>query len=561
MKSLRSLPAAVVAAALLTAACENGATPPRLAESVAVTAPAASLMEGDTMRLSTAVRDVSGNVIDRPVTWSSSSDAVATVSAAGTVLGVAPGAVTITAAADGKSGSVELTIASLVSIVQVTAPATSMVEGDTMRLAAVARDAAGNPLTGRAVTWSSSSDAVATVSAGGTVTAVSAGTVTITATVEGKSGSVELTVAPALGTLRVSVETVGDLPDPDGYEITRDGQAVGRVGVNGSLEMQDMEVGSYSVGLRDASLYCGIEGDSVRSATVQGGATATVAFRVECRRNGIAYLTHADRRASLWVHFPGRAPHLLASGISGTAVDWSPDGRRIVFAGTSGFPDLPGIGSGIYIIDLDSLGMTRIASRNSSAPVWSPDGSTIVYSAYDFSCCGSVVIVSPDGTGETVIWQSDSNVTHAPSLAWSPDGRRIAFDRANASTAKSDIVVVDRNGSGLQVVKTLGTAGRGVAWSPDGDRLLYGSPVAGQAVGLYTVDLTTGWETLVYRKPGENVLNPSYISGGRIGFGTRDAQATAGGNTGFWTIMEDGSGLSARPLPSDVVEPYTPAWQ
>ena len=94
------------------------------------------------------------------------------------------------------------------------APATKTLRvGTTAQLSAATKDSAGNTLTGRVVTWSSSAPAVATVSASGLVTAVSAGSATITATSEGKSGTsaitvtavpvATVTVAPAAKTLRV----------------------------------------------------------------------------------------------------------------------------------------------------------------------------------------------------------------------------------------------------------------------------------------------------------------------------------------------------------------------
>jgi hypothetical protein len=73
-------------------------------------------------------------------------------------------------------------------------------EGRDYNAAATLRDAAGNVLGGRTVTWSTSAPAVATVrSAGGTLASVSplaAGRATITATSEGRSGSFTLTVVP-----------------------------------------------------------------------------------------------------------------------------------------------------------------------------------------------------------------------------------------------------------------------------------------------------------------------------------------------------------------------------
>jgi Big-like domain-containing protein len=71
--------------------------------------------------------------------------------------------------------------------------------GQTLQLTATPRDAAGTALT-RAVTWSTSAAAVATVSSTGLVTALTAGSATITATSETRSGTSAINVPPFLAT-------------------------------------------------------------------------------------------------------------------------------------------------------------------------------------------------------------------------------------------------------------------------------------------------------------------------------------------------------------------------
>jgi uncharacterized protein YjdB len=79
----------------------------------------------------------------------------------------------------------------------VVSPANATIEvGSSKQLTADPRDAEGQSIAGRPVTWSSG-DPAATVSGSGLVTGVSAGTATITATVDGKSGSAVVTVVPA----------------------------------------------------------------------------------------------------------------------------------------------------------------------------------------------------------------------------------------------------------------------------------------------------------------------------------------------------------------------------
>ena len=81
-----------------------------------------------------------------------------------------------------------------VTSVEVTPSSASIPVGDTTVLSATPRDARGNPVNGRVVTWSTSDTTIATVSPSGTVTARGVGSATIVAKSDGKSGSAALTV-------------------------------------------------------------------------------------------------------------------------------------------------------------------------------------------------------------------------------------------------------------------------------------------------------------------------------------------------------------------------------
>src|SRR5436190_199024 len=77
----------------------------------------------------------------------------------------------------------------------VVTPQTSTIgPGETVHLSAVPKDAAGNTLSGRTITWSTSDASVAMVSTAGLVTGVAAGSATISATAEGKAGQSAITV-------------------------------------------------------------------------------------------------------------------------------------------------------------------------------------------------------------------------------------------------------------------------------------------------------------------------------------------------------------------------------
>ena len=176
--------------------------------SVGVTLAASSITVGATTQATAIAVDSSGGALTgRAVAWTTSNPAVATIDAAtGVVSGISVGTTRITATCEGKSASAVLTVAAVpVASVTVSLASSNISAGATTRATAVTLDADGNALTGRSITWSSSNTAVATVDpASGVVTGGGAGTATITATSEGKTGSATLTVAPVT-VARVSV--------------------------------------------------------------------------------------------------------------------------------------------------------------------------------------------------------------------------------------------------------------------------------------------------------------------------------------------------------------------
>src|SRR5207245_2368348 len=178
---------------------------------VTVRPPTASGPVGQTVQLTATPQDASGNPLSgRVITWSSSSTTVATVSGSGLVTARAAGSATITATSEGQSGTAAITVPAPAPVASVSvSPASATLQiGQTVQLTATTKDANGNPLNGRTVTWGSSNTAVATVTASGLVTGLVVGSATITATSEGQSASSAITVtAPAAGNIYYTATT------------------------------------------------------------------------------------------------------------------------------------------------------------------------------------------------------------------------------------------------------------------------------------------------------------------------------------------------------------------
>jgi len=99
-----------------------------------------------------------------------------------------------------------------VARVEIILPADSLPLGTALAAALRATDAAGVPLATRGAEWQSSAPTVAAVSDFGVISPLSLGATTITATIDGKSGSATVRVVPspiASVTLQFSSVTIG----------------------------------------------------------------------------------------------------------------------------------------------------------------------------------------------------------------------------------------------------------------------------------------------------------------------------------------------------------------
>ncbi|HEV8266218.1 MAG TPA: Ig-like domain-containing protein, partial [Gemmatimonadales bacterium] len=100
-----------VASSLDTLPPPSDTTTPAPVATVDVTPSSASVEVRQTVQLTATPKDSAGTPLaGRPISWTSSDTAVATVSDTGLVTGQAPGLATITATSEGKSGSASITV-------------------------------------------------------------------------------------------------------------------------------------------------------------------------------------------------------------------------------------------------------------------------------------------------------------------------------------------------------------------------------------------------------------------------------------------------------------------
>lgn len=156
------------------------------------TTDALTLTAGEAATLETAVAPDDATHVS--ISYTSSDDAIATVSASGEVTAVAAGDATITAAIDGTalSAACEITVLPAIESVELNYTTLSLrPEGTAQLTYTVAPEEA----LADNVTYTSSDEAVTTVDAEGNVTAVADGTATITVDVNGVTAECEVTVS------------------------------------------------------------------------------------------------------------------------------------------------------------------------------------------------------------------------------------------------------------------------------------------------------------------------------------------------------------------------------
>lgn len=413
---------------------------------VEIDPPTASLSVGDTIRLTAVARDGDGRpVTGVTVSWATETSTLASVVGVGAqarVTLLAAGTAIITASTEGKTGRAEIDVEAPtpvgpVATVQIAVDSVQLAEGATAQLNATARDAEGRIVTGRFVAWTSSDPEVALVDALGAVTGIRAGTVAVTAKVDGVSASIPARVW-------------ADYP----YELI----FTGWDGVDGST------LRFYETDLGDPTRLAVRAGPDAESAAAVPSPDGTRIAYVLALPGGLRALMVADADGNDAVEL-----HRSADVGCGSFT-WSPDGERVAFACRIGDDD-----PDVWVVNADGTDLTNVTDAHhgrQESPSWSPvlgDGSSRIAYAQFLDGEPRIWTMEPDGSDAT---QITSGLDHQP--AWSPDGASIAFQRTGAAIF-GDIWLVDADGGnerGLVGVHLAG-AQSSPAWSPDGRLLAF----------------------------------------------------------------------------------------
>lgn len=213
-----------------------------------------------------------------------------------------------------------------------------------------------------------------------------------------------------------------------------------------------------------------------------------------CSTDGtkIAFVSNRDYLFAVYImNADGSSVHLVTDKVQDPAsLSWSPDGTKIAFSG--GKRVVPGIerpSVQIYTVNFDGSQLTKLTTEgsNNDAPSWSPDGKQIAFNSNrDTDGRTKIWLMNADGSNQHKL--TDIHGTNNPIFygdagpVWSPDGTKILFGgyRDFNGTRNCEVVncaelfVMNADGSNDVPLtsdpnRDGGLAGR---WSPDGTKIV-----------------------------------------------------------------------------------------
>ena len=303
----------------------------------------------------------------------------------------------------------------------------------------------------------------------------------------------------AAGAVHVIVRTTGMDRDPSGYEVSREGSAVGHVGANDDLTVA-FPAGHHDLGLERVASNCEVQGQNPLGVDVTPEGLSRANFEVACTEalpagpgHELVFVTSRDldsvEQHGIYVmndDGAGLRP-LPVPGLFLDGVDWSPTGDSVVFT-----REVDPSGD-LAILDLESGVTTPIPNTESSlGPAWSPDGTWIAYELVPDDSQGffsHIVLTAPDGTRSRVVAAHSTGLSQRP--AWSPDGTRLAYVYTAHDGSIVEIRVLNPADSSERVIRSFpDVAGiESLDWSPDGSQMVISMPEAAERLQLYILDV------------------------------------------------------------------------
>jgi trimeric autotransporter adhesin len=378
-----------------------------------------SVVVGQTTQLTAELRDATGApVTNRVIAWSSSNASVATVTSQGVVTAVAPGSAIITASVDGRSASADVIVTARPASAVILSPGQiTIFSGQALQLGALVTDDRGQVLTGRPMSFASSNPLIATVSNTGLVTGLTAGTVTITATSEGASGTATISVTPEpVATLSVLPSTatlsVGQALQLNVIARGATGQSLSLAGRTVSWSTSTPAITSVSSGGLVTALAVGT---GVVVLTVDGRqASATLTITVAPVASVVVSPSAPNVNVGQTAQLTATPLSSTGQTLTGRATTWSTSAATVATVSSAGL--VTGVGAGTATVTATIEGKSASATVTVQVPI-------------------SSITMSPSSATVNVAWTTTLTATARNSNNNAIPGVQFTWSSSNTSVA------------------------------------------------------------------------------------------------------------------------------
>ena len=230
----------------------------------------------------------------------------------------------------------------------------------------------------------------------------------------------------------------------------------------------------------------------------------------------------------------GQHTRAIVMHVGVTAAQWSPDGKRILFAKNATYC-CPGP-TQLAVVSANGTGLrTVVTCAFCDTGVWAPDSRRIAYVESVESAGPSpeffLKVKDVSATQNRVVAQVQGN---GIDLSWSPGGRWLAYYEISKPARGRVLRVVRLDGKRNHTVGNLAEAATPYAWSPDGRRLAFVGPR-----GLTIANLDGSHRRLLdrYRPFGASCCGPAWSPNGREIAYFRSTSSTSVDERGNLTLI------------------------
>jgi Tol biopolymer transport system component len=403
--------------------------------------------------------------------------------------------VTVTAAAEGKIGVANLTVASI-TLVHINGPTYAMEPGTTTQLAASVLDSAYHPVP-IPVTWSSLDNSIATVSSSGLVNVHTIGVATISASVGSVTGSFDIGVQHAVTGKIAFVSKRGRI-----ICSYCDNQAGGIYLMNVDGSQQELLIEDQIMrcnpdpGPPNELCFFPWQEPSLAKDGLRLAAISQVRYDTEYSGSMMFLCTITPPSCSIldypieirrpWIY---TVPRVALVGVSSPA--WSPNGATMAFG-------YGGIGVWNFVSGVGS----RVDPDQGEQPTWSPDG---IHIAFTSRRNGNNDIWMMNADGSNLV-NLTNNAGEDSQPTWAPDGNRIAF--VSNRDGNDEIYIMNRDGSSQTNVSHNVASDAHPTWSPDGTQIAFQTDRDGNSE-IYVMYADGSNQTNITRNPAEDT-SPSW---------------------------------------------------